>query len=101
MLEDFRAAPIPPRLKTLLALIEKMNRDSTLVTREDVAAARAGGSSEEAVFDAITVSALFRFYNSWVDATGVHGMPADAYEESGRRLAEFGYAPPDAAPGSA
>lgn len=95
VLEDPLAAPIPPREKSLFAFVEKMNRDSTRIAQADVDAVKAAGWSDEALFDAITVCSLFRFYNAWVDATGVHEMPASAYEASGRRLAQFGYAPPD------
>ena len=49
------------------------------------------GWSDEALYDAITVCALFNFYNRWVDATGVHAMSAEAHEMSGKRLAERGY----------
>jgi len=38
------------------------------------------------------VCALFRFYNAWIDATGVHDMPAAAYAMSGKRMAASGYA---------
>jgi len=51
------------------------------------------GWSEEAVYDAITVCALFNFYNKWIDATGVGDMPAEACAASGQRLAAFGYLP--------
>ncbi len=39
------------------------------------------------------VCALFRFMNTFVDATGVHDMPAAAYATSGERIATHGYAP--------
>lgn len=64
---------------------------SNEVTRADVDAVRDTGWSEEAIYDAITVCALFQFYTTWVDATGVHDMPAAAYEASGQRLATSGY----------
>ena len=48
---------------------------------------------DEALYDAITVCALFKFYNTWIDATGVRDMPAFAYEMSGKRLATVGYTP--------
>ena len=35
--------------------------------------------------------ALFRFYNAWIDATGVHDLPAAVYKLSGKRMAEQGY----------
>jgi len=91
VLEDYRSAPISPRDKALFALLETMNRDSTQVTRVEIERAKAAGWSDGELYDAITVCALFRFYNAWIDATGVHGMTAAAYEESGRRLAEEGY----------
>lgn len=98
VLEDFRTAPIGAREKALFAFLERMNRESNRLQREDVDAVIAAGWTEEAVYDAITVCALFNFYNKWIDATGVSDMPAAAYAASGERLAERGYvaAPPPA-----
>ena len=62
---------------------------------------RAAGWSEAAVYDAITVCALFKFYNTWVDAAGVARMTGEGYAQSGQRLAEGGYlmaAPPPEVP---
>jgi alkylhydroperoxidase family enzyme len=94
VLDDFRSAPIGDKEKALFAFIEKMNRESNRLAPDDVAAAKAAGWSEEALYDAISVCALFNFYNKWIDATGVSDMPAAAYAMSGERLATFGYAPP-------
>lgn len=91
VLADFRSAPISDKEKALFELIEKVNRESTEVRREDLDRARAAGWSDEALYDAITVCALFNFYNLWIDATGVHDMPAAGYEASGKRLATEGY----------
>ncbi|HWS14912.1 MAG TPA: peroxidase [Candidatus Methylomirabilis sp.] len=95
VLQDYRTAPIGDREKALFAFIEKVNRDSSRLRKEDVEEVKAAGWSEEALYDAITVCALFNFYNKWIDATGVSDMPADAYAASGERLATFGYVPPD------
>src|SRR5205807_9082756 len=94
-LRDFRTSPLPERDKALLAFVEKVNRSSNQVRQEDVDAVTATGWSEEAVYDAVTVCALFNFYNRWVDATGVRDMPAAAYELSGQRLKEHGYHRPE------
>ena len=91
VLEDYRTAPIDDREKALFAFIEKMNEQSNLIRREDVDRVKAVGWSDEAVYDAITVCALFRFYNAWIDATGVHDLPASAYDMSGKRMAAQGY----------
>lgn len=61
------------------------------VTADDVACARAADWSDEALFDAFTVVALFRFYNTWVDAAGVCDMAGEDYAASGRRIAALGY----------
>ena len=91
MLKDHRTAPIDDALKALFTFIEKMNAQSNTIRREDVDAVRAAGWSDEAIYDAITVCALFKFYNAWIDATGVHDLPASGYEASGKRLARQGY----------
>ena len=61
-------------------------------SQEDIDTARGAGWSDEALYDAFSVVALFQFYNSWIDSTGVHDMPAAAYKMSGHRLATAGYA---------
>ena len=91
VLDDYHPAPIDDREKALFAFIEKMNAQSNLVRREDVDRVKAFGWSDEAVYDAITVCALFKFYNAWIDATGVHDLPAGAYQMSGKRMAAQGY----------
>jgi alkylhydroperoxidase family enzyme len=94
VLQDYRTAPIDAREKALFAFIDKMNRQSSVLRQEDVDEAKAAGWSDEALYDAITVCALFNFYNKWIDATGVSNMPAAAYAASGQRLATVGYVPP-------
>ena len=91
MLEDHRTAPLDNRDKALFAFIEKMNAQSNRICAADIETLEAAGWSEEAIYDAITVCALFRFYNAWIDATGVHDLPAAAYKLSGKRMAEQGY----------
>ncbi len=78
----------------MFAFIEKMNRESSRLRKEDVAEAKAAGWSDEALYDAITVCALFNFYNKWIDAAGVSDMTPAAYEGSAERLAGRGYVPP-------
>ena len=91
MLADYRTAPIDDRQKALFAFIEKMNDQSNSIRADDIDRLKDAGWSEEAIYDAITVCALFRFYNAWIDATGVHDLPADAYKMSGQRMAAEGY----------
>ena len=98
VLDDYTTAPISEKERALFALIAKMVEDSTTIRHADLDAARAAGWSDEALYDAITVCALFQFYNNWIDATGVSDMPAFAYDMSGKRLATMGYFPSGGAP---
>ena len=93
VLDDYTTAPIPEKERALFAFLAKMVEDSTSIRDADAEAVRAAGWSDEALYDAITVCALFQFYNNWIDATGVSDMPAYAYEMSGKRLATAAYAP--------
>ena len=95
MLDDYTTAPISECERALFRFLAKMIEDSTTIGQADVDAARAAGWTDEALYDAITVCALFQFYNNWIDATGVSDMPAFAYEMSGKRLATRGYARTD------
>ena len=92
VLADFESAPLAPREKVLLRFLDTVIRCSWKVRRKDVDAVRAAGWSDEAVYDAVTVCALFKFYNTWCDATGVQPMPPEAHAESGKRIAARGYA---------
>jgi len=93
VLDDYSTAPISAEEKALLAFIEKVARRSNRICQADVDEAKAAGWSDEALYDAITVCALFKFYNTWIDATGVQDMPSFVYEMSGKRLATAGYTP--------
>jgi hypothetical protein len=68
-----------------------VNHDSPGITHGDLDAARAAGWTDEALYFAITVCALFNFYNRWIDATGVHAMSDEAHQEGARRSARHGY----------
>jgi len=91
VLQDYTTAPISEAEKALFKFVTKVNRTSNQITRADVDEARRAGWSDEALYDAISVCALFNFYNRWIDATGVQDMPALGYQMSGHRLATEGY----------
>ena len=91
MLEDHRTAPIDDKRKALFSFIEKMNAASTTIGPADIQALERAGWSQEAIYDSITVCALFNFYNKWIDATGVQDMTPEGYATSGQRLATAGY----------
>lgn len=91
MLHEAATSALDDRHKTLFRLIDKVNDDSPAMTARDLDAARAAGWTDEELFFAITVCALFNFYNRWIDAAGVHAMSDQAHREGGKRMATQGY----------
>lgn len=91
MLTDIDLAPVSEKDRALYRFIAKMNENSVGLTQADVDEVRQAGWSDSGLYDAITVCALFNFYNKWIDATGVSDMPAIGYQMSGKRLATQGY----------
>ena len=88
-------APVSEKDRALYSFIRKTVADSLSIKQDDVDRVKTAGWSDEAIYDAITVCALFQFYNTWIDATGVQDLPAIGYEMSGHRLATEGYAAAD------
>jgi alkylhydroperoxidase family enzyme len=70
-----------------------VNDAPATVTQEDVDAAHDAGLTDEALYDAVTVCALFNFYNRWIDGTGVPADPGNHYEQRLARHGDSGYAP--------
>ncbi len=91
VLHDLPSASVSEKERKLFLFIEKVNDASPTITAADVEILWKAGWSDEAIYDAVTVCALFNFYNRWCDATGVHGMRPESYLDSGKRLARFGY----------
>ncbi len=71
--------------------MKKAATASATMTAADAAAARAAGWTDEALYDAATVVAIFRFFNTWCDSAGVRAMPEEEHALSGKRIAATGY----------
>ena len=94
VLRDLENSPLAEKEKALFRFVDKVNHDSPRITAEDMQPLYAVGWTDEEIYFAITVCALFNFYNRWIDATGVSDMGAEAYAQSGVRMKAHGYAPP-------
>ncbi|MBZ5593150.1 MAG: peroxidase [Acidobacteriia bacterium] len=91
VLADYASAPISDAEKALFRFITKVNRESFTIGQQDIDQLHRAGWSDEAVYDAINVCALFNFYNRWIDSSGVCEMTEEDHRQSGKRLAERGY----------
>jgi hypothetical protein len=91
VLRDLESSSLEEKEKALFRFVDKVNHDSSRIRSEDMRPLYAVGWSDEAIYFAITVCALFNFYNRWIDATGVHALSDEAHREGGKRMATHGY----------
>jgi alkylhydroperoxidase family enzyme len=91
VLRDLEHSALDEKEKALFRFVDKVNRDSPHITVADIQPLYEAGWSDEAIYFAITVCALFNFYNRWVDAAGVHALSDEAHREGGKRTALHGY----------
>jgi alkylhydroperoxidase family enzyme len=92
VLRDLETSPLDDKHKALFRFVAKVNHDSPRISPEDMQPLYAAGWDDEAIYYAITVCALFNFYNRWIDASGVHAMSDEAHRIGGKRIATQGYA---------
>jgi alkylhydroperoxidase family enzyme len=91
VLENVETSRLDEPHKALFRFIDMVNHHSPRITPADLDTARAAGWTDEALYFAITVCALFNFYNRWIDATGVHALSDEAHRAGGQRSAAHGY----------
>jgi uncharacterized peroxidase-related enzyme len=92
VLEDVDSSALDDRHKALFRFLDKVNQDSPRILAADLEQIRRAGWTDEALYFAITVCAIFNFYNRWIDATGVHPLSEEAHRQGGKRSAVHGYA---------
>jgi uncharacterized peroxidase-related enzyme len=89
---NLETAPISDQEKALLRFVGKVTLNPSHITQRDLDDLKGWGWSDEALYDAITVTSLFNFYNRWNDAHGTQAMTPEGFAATGKRLAEKGYA---------
>jgi uncharacterized peroxidase-related enzyme len=89
---DFMQAAISAKLKTLLTMAGKVQKDGKLVTAADVAAARDEGATDLEIHDTVLIAAAFCMYNRYVDGLAtVQPRDEAMYRERGKMVARDGY----------
>ncbi|MDX6457757.1 MAG: hypothetical protein QOE55_1454 [Acidobacteriaceae bacterium] len=89
---DFTRADISTKLKALLAIASKVQRDGKLVTAADIAAAREEGATDIEIHDTVLIAAAFCMYNRYVDGLDTWQPQDEAlYRERGKKTAREGY----------
>jgi uncharacterized peroxidase-related enzyme len=86
-LKNLESSALQESDKALLRFVGKMTANLPGVVQQDVVAVQAAGWDDEAIYFAITVCALFNFYNRWISASGVPAMSDAAHRLQGKGLA--------------
>lgn len=91
VLRDLETSALTEPEKALLRFVDKVNRESPQITPSDMNPLYDAGWDDAAIYYALTVCALFNFYNRWIDASGVHALSEEAHRQGGKRMAQHGY----------
>lgn len=94
LLDNPDTAPVAPKMRPLLAYVRKLTHLPSRLTREDVRAVLDAGWSEEALYHAVQVCALFNLFNRLVEGAGVDFAygDGDAMTEADRSSDYRGFA---------
>ncbi|MBX5494188.1 MAG: peroxidase-related enzyme [Bryobacteraceae bacterium] len=89
---DPENAPIPEKLKALIAIAAQVQRGGKHVRPEHVLRARNAGASDQEIHDAVLIAAVFCMYNRYVDGLATMA-PSDpnGYLERAEPVAKHGY----------
>jgi|GEM_PF-1209730 len=83
-MENYRKAPVTPEMMEMLSFAEKVTRDASGVTADDIARLRSAGFSDRAILDAAHIAGFFCYMNRVVQALGADtrsAIPADVKEK--------------------
>ena len=91
ILDDWRSAPLDPRLRATLGFLEKLTLEPEAILAADVAPLRALGLSDEAIEDAIHATVLFNIYDRMADTLDFDIPPKEGFAQGARQLLARGY----------
>ena len=91
VLTDVETSRLDPAHKELFRYLGKLAENPALTAHSDIARLKEAGWTEEAIYDALTVASLFKFYNTWNNGSGVRNMSTADYLHSGERIINLGY----------
>jgi alkylhydroperoxidase family enzyme len=91
VMRDLETSGLSEKEKALFRFVDRVNHQSPQITPQDMQPLYAVGWDDAAIYYAITVCALFNFYNRWIDASGVHALSDETHRQGGKRSASIGY----------
>jgi uncharacterized peroxidase-related enzyme len=96
LMADLETSAINDRLKPILAYAGKLTKTPAMMTKADAEKVYAAGWDEQALFDAVSICALFNLMNRIVEGSGIKSDPLKSSQaELDARLARMGGATDD------
>lgn len=91
--QNIEGSDVSSKLKALLLIASKVQKDGRSVTSLDIECAKEAGASDDEIHDAVLISAMFCMFNRYVDGLGTFAPPEGApfYSATGERLGTLGY----------
>ena len=91
MLNDWRSAPIEPKLRAMLGFLEKLTLTPNALAVTDVDQLRSAGLSDDAIEEGIHVCVLFNIYDRVADSLGFQIPDSVSFARSADTLLTRGY----------
>ncbi len=89
---NFESAAISDKMKALLAIAGKVQKEGKQVTTPDVDCARQHGATDKDIHDTVLIAAAFCMYNRYVDGLATWApQDPEVYREIGKRVVNLGY----------
>lgn len=96
MQTDLDVLQLSDKMKCLLSIAAKVQKNGNQVTQGDIDLARQSGATDLEIHDTVLIAALFCLYNRYVDGLGTM-TPSDPefYTHLGKRITTRGYLMPE------
>jgi len=91
LLDDWQRAPLDPKVKATLALIEKMSGGAQGLSAADIEAVRAAGVRDGAIEDALHIAFCFHIINRLANTFDFHVASPETFHKMGQSLLKRGY----------
>lgn len=91
LMGNLETSAVDDKLKPLLAYVGKLTKTPSMMAEADAQRVYDAGWDEQALFDAVSVCALFNFMNRIVEGSGIKSNPLEADQaELDARMARMG-----------
>ncbi|MBC7886107.1 MAG: carboxymuconolactone decarboxylase family protein [Saprospiraceae bacterium] len=90
--ENYTKNSLTPRLQSLLAIAESVQKGGKHVSEVQIKTARENNISDLEIHDTVLIASMFCFFNRYIDGLGLTSNDTkETYKERAKMIAEHGY----------